>query len=132
HRGAQIDIGIAGVLGSGGGTPVQEFGLPLLEGALQCAVAREIHVVRNLLAVVDVHRSILEEREGAIQTRSQLKRALFPVPKTLSAPASPTAFGRMKIQFCHADSRPNTRVSIVSAPPKRRFASIPVSASDDR
>ena len=69
---------------------------------------------------------------GRRQTRCQLKRALLPVPNTLSAPASPTAFGRMKIQFCHADSRPKTRVSIVSVPPKRRFASIPVSASGDR
>ena len=38
----------------------------------------------------------------------------------------------MKIQFCHADRRPKMRVSIVSAPPKRRFASRPVSASGDR
>ena len=38
----------------------------------------------------------------------------------------------MKIQFCHAVSRPKMRVSIVSGPPKRRFASSPVSASGDR
>ena len=43
-----------------------------------------------------------------------------------------TAFGRMKIQFCHAVSRPKTRVCIVSGPAKRRLASMPVSASGER
>jgi benzoyl-CoA-dihydrodiol lyase len=39
-----------------------------------------------------------------------LNRALVPVPNTFKAPASPTALGRTKIQFCHADRRPKTRV----------------------
>jgi hypothetical protein len=44
---------------------------------------------------------------------------------------SPTAFGRWKIQFCHAVSRPKIFVSIVSGPAKRRLASRPVIASGE-
>ena len=50
----------------------------------------------------------------------------------MSAPFVPTAFGRIKIQFCHAESLPKTRVSSVSGIPKRRFASSPVRASGER
>ncbi len=69
---------------------------------------------------------------GRVRRGRQLNLALLPVPNTFSAPDSPVAFGRMKIQFCHADRRPKMRVSIVSATPKRRFASMPVNASGDR
>ena len=51
--------------------------------------------------------------------------------RTVNAPFSPTAFGRWKIQFCHAVSRPKIFVSIVSGPANRRFASIAVSASGE-
>ena len=44
----------------------------------------------------------------------------------------PTALGRMKIQFCQAESRPKMRDSMVSCPPKRRLASRPVIASGER
>src|ERR1700742_5304515 len=64
-------------------------------------------------------------------TRDTSNCALLPLPYTLSAPFSPTAFGRLKIQFCQAVRRPKMRVSIVSGPLKRRFASRPVSASGD-
>ncbi len=65
-------------------------------------------------------------------TLSHVKRAFDPVPNSLSAPCSPVELGRMNTQFCHADSRPNTFVSSVSSPGKRRLASRPVSASGDR
>src|SRR5258708_1857536 len=66
------------------------------------------------------------------QTLSQLNCALLPDPKSLRAPCSPTALGRLKIQFCQAERRPKILVSIVSAPAKRRLASMPVRASGDR
>src|SRR5580704_18850598 len=56
------------------------------------------------------------------QTLSQLNFTGAPVPYTFNAPLIPTAFGRIKIQFCQADNRPKTRVSRVSLIPKRRFA----------
>ncbi len=107
-RGAQVDVRRGRALGAHVAPPVEELGLPVLERALQRPVAREVDVVRDLFAVVDAHRAFLVRcRVGrARQTRSQLKRGLLPVPKTFSAPASPTAFGRMKIQFCQAESRP--------------------------
>src|SRR5205807_3971034 len=64
-------------------------------------------------------------------TRSQLNFALFPLPYTFSAPVPPTALGRMKIQFCHAERRPKMRVSIDSGCTNRRLASRPVSASGE-
>ena len=50
----------------------------------------------------------------------------------MSAPRSPTALGRWKIQFCHAERRPKIFVSIVSGLAKRRLDSIPVSASGEK
>src|SRR6185369_1030965 len=102
--------------------PVDELRLPMLERALQRAVGRQVDVVRNLFRVVDAAHD---------QTLSQLNCALEPVPYTFRAPFSPTALGRMKIQFCHADRRPNTRVNMFSRPVKRSEASMPVSASGD-
>ncbi len=55
-RGAQVDVGGARVLGAHVAPPVQEFGLPVLERALQRLVARKLHVVRNLFVVVDAHQ----------------------------------------------------------------------------
>src|SRR5204863_7679108 len=52
-------------------------------------------------------------------------------PYDVSAPFSPTAFGRWKIQFCQAVRRPKIFVSMVSGPANRRFASMPVSASGE-
>jgi len=40
--------------------------------------------------------------------------------------------GRTKIQFCQAESLPKMRVSMLSLPGKRRFASMAVSASGER
>src|SRR5581483_11519101 len=58
--------------------------------------------------------------------------AFWPVPYRFNAPVSPTALGRWKIQFCQAVSRAKIFDSIVSGPPKRRFASMPVSASGEK
>src|SRR5579859_3757546 len=102
--------------------PLEEFRLPMLERALQGAVRSQIHIVRNPVLVVDPHG----------HTLSKLNCALEPVPKTLSAPRSPVAFGRTNTQFCQADNRPKTLVHTVSAPAKRRLASSPVKASGDR
>ena len=49
-----------------------------------------------------------------------------------SAPSSPTALGRWKIQFCQAVRRAKIFDSIVSGPPKRRLASRPVSPSGEK
>ena len=58
-------------------------------------------------------------------------RSRSPVPYTLSAPLGPTAFGRWKIQFCHAESRAKILLSSVSGPPNRSDASMPVRASGE-
>src|SRR5581483_2241999 len=102
--------------------PAHIGGLPVLERALQASVASEVDVVGNPIGVVDV---------AGRHTRSRLNFGCAPLPYTFNAPCSPTAFGRMKIQFCHADSRPKMRVSCVSGSGNRRFASMPVSASGD-
>ena len=52
-------------------------------------------------------------------------------PYFVSAPCGPTAFGRWKIQFCHAERRAKIFDSIVSGPAKRSDASMPVSASGE-
>src|SRR6266850_74712 len=101
--------------------PFEETRLPVLERALQGAVVGEVDVVGNFLGIVD----------GA-HTRSQLNLAFAPLPYTFSAPCSPTALGRTKIQFCQAESLPKMRVSMLSLPEKRRFASMPVRASGER
>src|SRR6266480_1281090 len=106
--------------------------LPMLESALQDAVPAQIDVVRNFFRVInhcDSPRT--PDSNPFIHTLSQLNFTGAPVPYTLSAPLAPTAFGRMNIQFCQAESRPKIRVSSVSPGPKRRFASSPVSASGD-
>src|SRR5258708_16148815 len=98
--------------------PFEETRLPVLERALQCAVVGEIDVVGDLLGIVD-----------SAHTRSQLNLAFAPLPYTFSAPSSPTALGRTKIQFCQAESLPKIRVSMLSLPGNRTSASIPVRAS---
>src|SRR5205814_10143617 len=100
--------------------PLDVLRLPVLERALQPLVAREVDVVGDLLA--GDHRYVL------FQSNSGLPCS----PYARSAPFSPTAFGRWKIQFCHAVSRPKIFVSIVSGPAKRRFASRPVIASGEK
>src|SRR2546427_4072644 len=120
-RGAQIHVGRGEVVRPHLAPPVEKARLPVLERALQRAIVGEVDVVGDLLGVVD-----------SAHTRSQLNLAFAPLPYTFSAPCSPTAFGRMKIQFCQALSLPKMRVSMVSLPEKRRFASMPVSASGER
>ncbi len=56
-RGAQVHVGRRRAFRPHVGPPVQELGLPVLERALQRLVAREVHVVRDLLAVIDAHES---------------------------------------------------------------------------
>src|SRR5437879_9383333 len=120
-RGAQIHVDRGKIVRPHLAPPVEKARLPVFERALQRLVVREIDVVGDLLEIVD----------GA-HTRSQLNLAFAPLPYTFSAPCSPTAFGRTKIQFCQALSLPKMRVSVVSLPEKRRFASMPVRASGER
>ena len=54
------------------------------------------------------------------------------MPYNWRAPCSPEALGRWKIQFCQALSRPNILLSMVSGPPKRKLASMPVKASGEK
>ena len=54
------------------------------------------------------------------------------MPYNTSAPCSPTALGRWKIQFCQAERREKILDSIVSGPGKRRLASNPVNASGEK
>src|SRR5439155_20824508 len=101
--------------------PVQVARLPFLERAQQAAVVGQADVVGDALGVIDArHHTLLRSNS-----------ARWPVPYTCSAPLSPTAFGRWKIQFCQADSRAKILVSCVSGPPKRSEASMPVSASGE-
>src|SRR5215813_6918534 len=102
--------------------PVQEFWLPMFQCPLQRSVRTQIHIVRNPVLVVRLHR----------YTRSQSNFAFDPFPKTFNAPCSPVAFGRMNTQFCQAESRPKIFVNKFSFPAKRKLASIPVSASGER
>src|SRR5580704_5948939 len=50
---AQIDLVVAGFIGSHVGPPAEESGLPVFEGALQNAVAAQVNVVRYFLCVID-------------------------------------------------------------------------------
>src|SRR5215470_6478752 len=122
RRRAQVDFGGTEIRRTHLAPPVQELRLPLLQRTLQRAVLAESDVVRDALEVVDRHA----------QTLSRLNGGLVPVPNSLSAPLSPTAFGRLKIQFCQAESRAKILLCAVSGPTKRKFASSPVSASGDR
>src|SRR5882724_4833565 len=121
HRGPEVDVlGLEAerphVL-----PPLEELGLPVLERALEPPVLGEVDVVGNPLRVVDAgHQTLL---------RSNAARS--PVPYTLRAPPAPTAFGRWKIQFCHAERRAKILLSRVSGPPNRSEASMPVSASGE-
>jgi len=88
--------------------------------ALQRPVVDQVHVVGDFLGVVDgAHtRSPIEFGFGAGAV--DLERAR----------ARRRRWGRLKIQFCHAVSRPETRASAWSpGRRKRRLASMPVSAS---
>src|SRR5581483_11386971 len=121
HRGPELHVPGLEALRPHVGPPPEEAGLPLLEGAQEAAVAGEVDVVRDAVLVVDGrHHALLRSNSGR-----------RPVPYTRSAPRSPTAFGRWKIQFCHADSRAKILLSRVSGPGKRRDASMPVSASGE-
>src|SRR5215510_6696536 len=122
HGGAQVDVSLLEAVGPHAHPPVDELRLPLLERALEPAIVAEAHVVRDALAVVDAgHHTLLRS--------NSLRR---PVPYTSSAPLGPTAFARWKIQFCHAERRPNILLSMVSGPPNRIDASMPVSASGEK
>src|SRR5258706_3599949 len=120
-RGAQVHVRVVEVIRPKLFPPFEETRLPVLERALQRLVVREVDVVGDLFGIID-----------SAHTRSQLNLAFAPLPYTFSAPCSPTALGRTKIQFCQAESLPKMRVSMVSLPEKRRFASMPVSASGER
>src|SRR3989304_1581055 len=117
-RGAQVDLPGLEANGPHVRPPLEELRLPLLERPLQAPVLGQVDVVRDPLQVVDTrHHTLL---------RSNSLRS--PLPYTWRAPFGPTALGRWKIQFCHADSRAKILLSRVSGPPNRSDASIPVSA----
>src|SRR6185437_10615438 len=120
-RGAQVDIGREEVGRPHAAPPIEEARLPMLERALQGAVLGQVDVVGDALLIVDRH-----------QTLSRLNCGFEPLPKSFKAPFSPTALGRLKIQFCQAERRPKMRVAMVSGPAKRKLASRPESASGDR
>src|SRR5262249_38333552 len=119
--GAQINIRSVEIAGAEAMPPIQELRLPVLERPLQRAVRAQADVVGDAVLIIRFHH-----------TRSRSNFGFDPLPKSLSAPCSPVALGRMKIQFCHAERRPKILVSELSAPGKRRLASIPVSASGER
>ena len=148
-RRAQVDVvgrdGRAEVL-----PPVEELRLPALERPLQLAVAGQVDVVRDLLAVVDL-RQRAGGRRGLAGDRAGLGAALgrgggqssVRPASCRSRPADRCRTGAVrrrgqrrsggwKIQFCQAVSRPKTLVSGVSGPAKRRLASMPVSASGEK
>src|SRR5579859_2143887 len=119
--GAQIDFVGVEVAGAEAVPPVKKFRLPVFKGTLQRAIGSQADVVGDAVLIIRFHH-----------TRSRSNFAFDPFPKSLSAPFSPVALGRMKIQFCQAERRPKILVSVVSRPGKRRLASIPVSASGER
>ena len=101
--------------------PLEELGLPVLERALEPPVLREVDVVGDPLRVVDAgHQTLLRSNSRALARAVYLEGAL-----------GPTAFGRWKIQFCHAERRAKILLSRVSGPPNRSDASMPVSASGE-
>src|SRR6266571_4714903 len=104
HGGAQVDLVRLEPLGADLAPPGEEVRLPLLERALQAPVAREVDVVGDRFQRL-CHYVLLQSKRG----RSGL-------PYKLSAPVSPVALGRMKIQFCQAESRPKILVASVSGP----------------
>ncbi len=95
-RGAQVDVEVARAVGAHVVPPAQEVGLPLLERALQRAVAAEVDVVGDLFAVVDVDMVVSGDfgggfgcgappgfaphNAGSVQTRFQSKPAFSPLP----------------------------------------------------
>src|SRR6266851_1730245 len=105
--GAQVDLVRLESLGADLAPPGEEVRLPLLERALQAPVAREVDVVGDRFQRL-CHYVLLQSKRG----RSGL-------PYKLSAPVSPVALGRMKIQFCQAERRPKILVASVSGPGKR-------------
>src|SRR5258705_2994263 len=118
---AQINAVRVEVAGTEAMPPIQKFRLPVFQRALQRTIRAESHVVRYAVLIIRFH-----------YTRSRSNFAFDPLPKSFNAPCSPVAFGRIKIQFCQAERRPNIFVSVVSAPGNRKLASIPVSASGER
>ncbi len=71
--------------------------MPSRRNARRFSVLRHPHHIRHEIRTI-------------FHTRSQSNLGRSPLPYTFRAPLSPTAFGRWKIQFCQAVSRPNTRV----------------------
>src|SRR5260370_39451435 len=130
--GSQVHLIVVALVWSHVVPPSHVRGLPMFEGALPDAVSTQIDVVWNFLRVVN-HRDLprTPDSSPSIQTLSQLNFTGAPVPYTFSAPLVPTAFGRLKIQFCQAERRRKIRFSSVSVGTHRRFASSPVRASGD-
>src|SRR3984893_7972363 len=133
--GSKVDVVVVALVRSHVVPPTEVGGLPMLQSALQNAISSQIDVIGDFLRVVDHCNLLRSDRAKGLyspQTLSQLHFTGGPLPYTLSAPFGPTAFGRMKIQFCQAERRPKTLVSSVSVIPKRRLASSPVRPSGER
>src|SRR5262249_12949543 len=62
NGGAQIDVEAGRAVGAHLLPPVEEAWLPVLERAVQAAVARQVDVVGDALAVVDGHECLLYAR----------------------------------------------------------------------
>ena len=58
-RGAQVHIGDLKIFRAEFLPPVQEFGLPVLQRALQCTVRSQINVVRNAVLIIHRHEVLL-------------------------------------------------------------------------
>ena len=76
-RGAQVHVEVGRAVGADLVPPIDEVGLPLLEGALQRAVIAEVDIVRDLVGVGDGGH--VDSFEGD-QTRFKSNWAFSPLP----------------------------------------------------
>src|SRR5262249_40298014 len=104
--GAEINVFLLKTVGADLAPPVEVARQPFDEGALQPFVRGQVDVVRNLFVRYSHHMSSFACSLAQGQVRLQSKVGRSGLPYRDSAPCSPTAFGRLKIQFCHADRRP--------------------------
>src|SRR5262249_11456955 len=116
-RRTEVDV-LGRQLGPHLGPPPPEPRLPGLQRPLQPPVVGQPDVAVDLLLVV-----------GAQRPRSRAKLARCRVPSRVRARWGPAAPGRVKIQFCQAESRPKILDSSVSGPANRWLGSMPVRAS---
>jgi hypothetical protein len=93
--------------------------MPAFQRLEHAAIFGKADIVRDLGGVIDL--DVLHVHD---QTLFRSKFGFCPEPYLVSAPSGPTAFGRWKIQFCHAVSRAKIFRFHRLGAAKRRFASI--------